>query len=104
MKKAKFLRRLLSIAISFTLIASAIGTGVFSAAAEETAETEGGIYQLLQFDGKSRWSTGGMARKEGLTDVVAGKTLNRVSANYENELRAYFNCKTPRKRVLRWRT
>ncbi len=95
MKKAKFLRRLLSIAISFTLIASAIGTGVFSAAAEETAETESGIYQLLQFDGKSRWSTGGMARKEGLTDVVAGKTLNRVSANYENELRAYFNCKPP---------
>lgn len=27
--------------------------------------------------------------------MVAGKTLNRVSANYENELRAYFNCKTP---------
>lgn len=95
MKKSKFLRRLLSIAISFTLIASAIGTGVFSAAAEETAETESGIYRLLQFDGKSRWSTDGMARKEGLTDVVAGKTLNRVSANYENELRAYFNCKTP---------
>ena len=95
MKKAKFLRRLLSIAISFTLIASAIGTGVFSAAAEETAETESGIYQLLQFDGKSRWGTDGMARKEGLTDVVAGKTLNRVSANYENQLRAYFNCKTP---------
>lgn len=95
MKKAKFLRRLLSIAISFTLIASAIGTGVFSAAAEETAETESGIYQLLQFNGKSRWSTDGMARKEGLTDVVAGKTLNRVSANYENKLRAYFNCKTP---------
>lgn len=95
MKKAKFLRRLLSIAISFTLIASAIGTGVFSAAAEETAETESGIYRLLQFNGKSRWGTDGMARKEGLTDVVAGKTLNRVSANYENELRAYFNCKTP---------
>ena len=95
MKKAKFLRRLLSIAISFTLIASAIGTGVFSAAAEETAETESGIYRLLQFNGKSRWCTDGMARKEGLTDVVAGKTLNRVSANYENELRAYFNCKTP---------
>lgn len=95
MKKAKFLRRLLSIAISFTLIASAIGTGVFSAAAEETAETESGIYRLLQFDGKSRWGTDGMARKEGLTDVVEGKTLNRVSANYENELRAYFNCKTP---------
>ena len=95
MKKAKFLRRLLSIAISFTLIASAIGTGVFSAAAEETAETESGIYRLLQFNGKSRWCTDGMARKEGLTDVAAGKTLNRVSANYENELRAYFNCKTP---------
>lgn len=95
MKKAKFLRRLLSIAISFTLIASAIGTGVFSAAAEETAETESGIYRLLQFNGKSRWGTDGMARKEGLTDVAAGKTLNRVSANYENELRAYFNCKTP---------
>ena len=95
MKKAKFLRRLLSIAISFTLIASAIGTGVFSVAAEETAETESGIYRLLQFNGKSRWGTDGMARKEGLTDVVAGKTLNRVSANYENELRAYFNCKTP---------
>lgn len=95
MKKAKFLRRLLSIAISFTLIASAIGTGVFSAAAEETAETESGIYRLLQFNGKSCWGTDGMARKEGLTDVVAGKTLNRVSANYENELRAYFNCKTP---------
>ena len=85
MKKAKFLRRLLSIAISFTLIASAIGTGVFSAAAEETAETESGIYRLLQFNGKSRWCTDGMARKEGLTDVVAGKTLNRVSANYEND-------------------
>lgn len=95
MKKAKFLRRLLSIAISFTLITSAIGTGVFSAAAEETAETESGIYRLLQFNGKSRWGTDGMARKEGLTDVAAGKTLNRVSANYENELRAYFNCKTP---------
>lgn len=95
MKKAKFLRRLLSIAISFTLIASAIGTGVFSAAAEETAESESGIYRLLQFNGKSRWGTDGMARKEGLTDVVEGKTLNRVSANYENELRAYFNCKTP---------
>lgn len=95
MKKAKFLRRLLSIAISFTLITSAIGTGVFSAAAEETAETESGIYRLLQFNGKSRWGTDGMARKEGLTDVAASKTLNRVSANYENELRAYFNCKTP---------
>ena len=43
MKKAKFLRRLLSIAISFTLIASAIGTGVFSAAAEETAESESAV-------------------------------------------------------------
>ncbi len=97
MKKAKFLRRLLSIAISFMLIASAIGTGVFSAAAEETAETESGIYQLLQFTGKYRWTTSGIACKNELTNIAEGKSLNRVSANYdmENGARIYIDCKTP---------
>lgn len=99
MKKTAFLKRLLSIATASMLLASACST-LFTASAETVSDTETAIqtYQLLDTENyKAGWNTDGVAQNNLMTDVVSGKTLNRVSANYDpsGEVRVYIDCKTP---------
>ena len=99
MKKTAFLKRLLSIATASMLLASACST-LFTASAETASDTETAIqtYQLLDTENyKAGWNTDGVAQNNLMTDVVSGKTLNRVSANYDpsGEVRVYIDCKTP---------
>lgn len=97
MKKTAFLKRLLSIATASMLLASACST-LFTASAETASRTAIQTYQLLDTeDYKAGWNTDGVAQNNLMTDVVSGKTLNRVSANYDpsGEVRVYIDCKTP---------
>ena len=99
MKKTAFLKRLLSVATASMLLASACST-LFTASAETASDTETAIqtYQLLDTENyKAGWNTEGVAQNNLMTDVVSGKTLNRVSANYDlsGEVRAHIDCKTP---------
>lgn len=97
MKNTAFLKRLLSIATASMLLASACST-LFTASAEPASGTAIQTYQLLDTeDYKAGWNTDGVAQNNLMTDVVSGKTLNRVSANYDlsGEVRVYIDCKTP---------
>ncbi len=99
MRKTAFLKRLLSVATASMLLASACST-LFTASAETASDTETAIqtYQLLDTENyKAGWNTDGVAQNNLMTDVVSGKTLNRVSANYDpsGEVRVYIDCKTP---------
>lgn len=99
MKKTAFLKRLLSVATASMLLASACST-LFTASAETASDTETAIqtYQLLDTENyKAGWNTDEVAQNNLMTDVVSGKTLNRVSANYDSsgEVRVYIDCKTP---------
>ena len=99
MRKTVFLKRLLSVATASMLLASACST-LFTASAETASDTETAIqtYQLLDTENyKAGWNTDGVAQNNLMTDVVSGKTLNRVSANYDpsGEVRLYIDCKTP---------
>lgn len=97
MKKTAFLKRLLSIATASMLLASACST-LFTASAEPASGTANQTYWLLNTgDYKAGWNTDGVAQNNLMTDVVSGKTLNRVSANYDtsDEVRVWVDCKTP---------
>lgn len=99
MKKTAFLKRLLSVATASMLLASACST-LFTASAETASDTETAIqtYQLLDTENyKAGWNTDGVVQNNLMTDVVSGKTLNRVSANYapSGEVRVHIDCKTP---------
>lgn len=102
MKKTAFLKRLLSIATASMLLASACST-LFTASAEPASGTAIKTYQLLDTeDYKAGWNTDGVAQNNLMIDVVSGKTLNRVSANYDtsDEVRVYIDCKTPQEASL----
>ena len=97
MKKTAFLKRLLSIATASMLLASACST-LFTASAQTAPGTAIKTYKLLDTENyKAGWNTDGVAQNNLMTDVVSGKTLNRVSANYDpsGEVRVYIDCKTP---------
>lgn len=79
------------------LLASACST-LFTASAKTASGTAIQTYQLLDAENyKAGWNTDGVAQNNLMTDVVSGKTLNRVSANYDTsgEVRVYIDCKTP---------